>query len=44
MASSWSDIVPVISPELGVAAYKAGLPPRDKQQIEIWICLRLCDL
>ncbi len=36
MASSWSDIVPVISPELGVAAYKAGLPPRDKQQIETW--------
>ena len=36
MASSWSDIVPVISPELGVAAYKAGIPPKDKQQIETW--------
>lgn len=36
MASSWSDLVPVISPELGVAAYKAGLKGRDLEQIKTW--------
>lgn len=36
MASSWSDLVPVISPELGVAAYKAGLKGRDLDQIQTW--------
>lgn len=36
MASSWSDLVPVISPELGVAAYKAGLKGRDLEQIQTW--------
>ena len=34
--ATWSDIVPITSPGLGVAAYKAGIPATDLAQINTW--------
>ena len=34
--ATWSDIVPITSPGLGVAAYKAGLPASDLAQVNTW--------
>lgn len=34
--ATWSDIVPITSPGLGVAAYKAGIPASDLAQVNTW--------
>lgn len=34
--ATWSDIVPITSPGLGVAAYKAGIPATDLAQVNTW--------